>query len=56
MWKHASDQNYNYEVNRAINDAISQSGRVLGKSRGKPLLISSEERTGPTTGSPENLV
>ncbi|XP_032749735.1 zinc finger protein 507 isoform X2 [Rattus rattus] len=57
MWKHASDQNYNYEqVNKAINDAISQSGRVLGKSRGKPLLTSSEERTGPTTGSPENLV
>ncbi|XP_037675776.1 zinc finger protein 507 isoform X2 [Choloepus didactylus] len=27
MWKHASDQNYNYEqVNKAINDAISQSG------------------------------
>ncbi|XP_006540361.1 zinc finger protein 507 isoform X2 [Mus musculus] len=57
MWKHASDQNYNYEqVNKAINDAISQSARVLGKSRGKPLLTSSEERTGPTTGSPENLV
>lgn len=30
MWKHASDQNYNYEqVNKAINDAISQSGRYL---------------------------
>ncbi|XP_029393892.1 zinc finger protein 507 isoform X4 [Mus pahari] len=57
MWKHASDQNYNYEqVNKAINDAISQSARVLGKSRGKPLLTSSDERTGPTTGSPENLV
>ncbi|XP_021023456.1 zinc finger protein 507 isoform X2 [Mus caroli] len=57
MWKHASDQNYNYEqVNKAINDAISQSARVLGKSRGKPPLTSSEERTGPTTGSPENLV
>nr|XP_034361620.1 zinc finger protein 507 isoform X2 [Arvicanthis niloticus] len=57
MWKHASDQNYNYEqVNKAINDAISQSGRVLGKSHGKPLLTSSEERTGPTTNSPENLV
>ncbi|XP_028610044.1 zinc finger protein 507 isoform X2 [Grammomys surdaster] len=65
MWKHASDQNYNYEqVNKAINDAISQSGslmcsvfiRVLGKSHGKPLLTSSEEKTGPTTDSPENLV
>lgn len=30
MWKHASDQNYNYEqVNKAINDAISQSGRCV---------------------------
>lgn len=28
MWKHASDRNYNYEqVNKAINDAISQSSR-----------------------------
>ncbi|XP_051884613.1 zinc finger protein 507 isoform X2 [Pristis pectinata] len=28
MWKHASDQNYNYEqVNKAINEAISQSNR-----------------------------
>lgn len=30
MWKHASDQNYNYEqVNKAINEAISQSGRCV---------------------------
>ncbi|XP_007952525.1 zinc finger protein 507 [Orycteropus afer afer] len=57
MWKHASDQNYNYEqVNKAINDAISQSGRVLGKSPGKTLLHSSEERTNPIIGSSENLV
>ncbi|XP_078066908.1 zinc finger protein 507 isoform X2 [Mustelus asterias] len=28
MWKHASDRNYNYEqVNKAINEAISQSSR-----------------------------
>lgn len=28
MWKHAGDQNYNYEqVNKAINEAISQSSR-----------------------------
>ncbi|XP_038194417.1 zinc finger protein 507 isoform X2 [Arvicola amphibius] len=54
MWKHASDQNYNYEqVNKAINDAISQSSRVLRKSPGKP---SSGERADPTTGSPEDLV
>ncbi|KAJ8417860.1 hypothetical protein AAFF_G00227030 [Aldrovandia affinis] len=31
MWKHAGDQNYNYEqVTRAIDQAISQSGRALG--------------------------
>lgn len=56
MWKHASDQNYNYEqVNQAINDAISQSGRVLGKSPGKPPLNRSEEIAGPLPGTPENL-
>ncbi|XP_036689478.1 zinc finger protein 507 isoform X5 [Balaenoptera musculus] len=57
MWKHASDQNYNYEqVNKAINDAISQSGRVQGKSSGKTVLNSSEERADSLTGSSENLV
>uniref|UniRef100_A0A8C6QW70 Zinc finger protein 507 n=1 Tax=Nannospalax galili TaxID=1026970 RepID=A0A8C6QW70_NANGA len=56
MWKHASDQNYNYEqVNKAINDAISQSGKVLGKSPGKMLSTSSKERADPVTGSAENL-
>ncbi|XP_011802675.1 PREDICTED: zinc finger protein 507 isoform X2 [Colobus angolensis palliatus] len=57
MWKHASDQNYNYEqVNKAINDAISQSGRVLGKSPAKTQLKSSEESSDPITGSSENVV
>ncbi|KAM5237316.1 zinc finger protein 507 [Ctenodactylus gundi] len=57
MWKHASDRNYNYEqVNKAINDAISQSGRVLGKSPGKTLLNSGEERASSVTGSSERLV
>ncbi|KAM9191949.1 zinc finger protein 507 isoform 1-T2 [Dugong dugon] len=57
MWKHASDQNYNYEqVNKAINDAISQSGRVLGKSPGKTLLNNGEDRSDPISGSSENLV
>lgn len=57
MWKHASDQNYNYEqVNKAINDAISQSGRVLGKSSEKTPLHRSEERADPVTGCSENLV
>uniref|UniRef100_A0A3P8S8P5 Zinc finger protein 507 n=1 Tax=Amphiprion percula TaxID=161767 RepID=A0A3P8S8P5_AMPPE len=32
MWKHAGDQNYNYEqVNKAINEAISQSTRAPQK-------------------------
>lgn len=32
MWKHAGDQNYNYEqVNKAINEAISQSSRASQK-------------------------
>ncbi|XP_023285513.1 zinc finger protein 507 [Seriola lalandi dorsalis] len=32
MWKHAGDQNYNYEqVNKAINEAISQSNRAPQK-------------------------
>ncbi|KAM7057777.1 zinc finger protein 507 isoform 2-T2 [Molossus nigricans] len=57
MWKHASDQNYNYEqVNKAINDAISQSGRVLGKPPGKTPLPSSEERADPPTGSSDSAV
>ncbi|KAM9756685.1 zinc finger protein 507 isoform 1-T2 [Dama dama] len=58
MWKHASDQNYNYEqVNKAINDAISQSGRIRGKSSGKTVLNSSEERADSlTSASSENLV
>ncbi|KAL1769583.1 zinc finger protein 507 [Sigmodon hispidus] len=57
MWKHASDQNYNYEqVNKAINDAISQSSRVLAKSPAKTVLTSSGERANPTTSSPEDLM
>uniref|UniRef100_G3PMG9 Zinc finger protein 507 n=1 Tax=Gasterosteus aculeatus TaxID=69293 RepID=G3PMG9_GASAC len=42
MWKHAGDQNYNYEqVNKAINEAISQSSRRGGGvGRGvKPLIL-----------------
>ncbi|XP_062845731.1 zinc finger protein 507 [Trichomycterus rosablanca] len=42
MWKHAGDQNYNYEqVNKAINEAISQSSRSLAvplKSTPDPAL------------------
>lgn len=58
MWKHASDQNYNYEqVNKAINDAISQSGRIRGKSSGKTVLNNSEGRADSLTSrSSENLV
>ncbi|XP_037733284.1 zinc finger protein 507 isoform X1 [Chelonia mydas] len=57
MWKHASDQNYNYEqVNKAINDAISQSGRFQGQLPGKTLLESTDESLVPVLGSSENLV
>uniref|UniRef100_U3JBT9 Zinc finger protein 507 n=1 Tax=Ficedula albicollis TaxID=59894 RepID=U3JBT9_FICAL len=44
MWKHASDQNYNYEqVNKAINDAISQSSRFQGQLTDKTLLEGTDE-------------
>ncbi|CAK6436547.1 unnamed protein product [Pipistrellus nathusii] len=57
MWKHASDRNYNYEqVNKAINDAISQSSRVLGKSPGKTQTNSSEEGADPPTGGVDTVV
>ncbi|XP_063294805.1 zinc finger protein 507 isoform X1 [Pelobates fuscus] len=43
MWKHASDQNYNYEqVNKAINEAMSQSSRA----QGEPLKATLQEDTG----------
>lgn len=39
MWKHAGDQNYNYEqVNKAINEAISQSSRAPQKLSAVPDL------------------
>ncbi|NWT60330.1 ZN507 protein, partial [Erythrocercus mccallii] len=57
MWKHASDQNYNYEqVNKAINDAISQSSRFQGQLTDKTLLEGTEESTVPILGSSDNLV
>ncbi|NXG48703.1 ZN507 protein, partial [Psilopogon haemacephalus] len=57
MWKHASDQNYNYEqVNKAINDAISQSSRFQGQLPDKTLLEGTEESTVPILGSSDNLV
>ncbi|XP_069565936.1 zinc finger protein 507 isoform X2 [Brachyistius frenatus] len=43
MWKHAGDQNYNYEqVNKAINEAISQSSRAPQKL--SAVLESAAER------------
>ncbi|KAJ8407954.1 hypothetical protein AAFF_G00269980 [Aldrovandia affinis] len=40
MWKHAGDQNYNYEqVNKAINEAISQSGRSPSVPQVTPALV-----------------
>ncbi|NWI19988.1 ZN507 protein, partial [Crypturellus soui] len=57
MWKHASDQNYNYEqVNKAINDAISQSSRFQGQLPEKTLLEGTDESTVPILGSSDNLV
>ncbi|XP_005426307.1 zinc finger protein 507 isoform X4 [Geospiza fortis] len=57
MWKHASDQNYNYEqVNKAINDAISQSSRFQGQLTDKTLLEGTDESTVPIIGSSDNLV
>ncbi|NXE35923.1 ZN507 protein, partial [Ptilorrhoa leucosticta] len=57
MWKHASDQNYNYEqVNKAINDAISQSSRFHGQLTDKTLLEGTDESTVPILGSSDNLV
>ncbi|XP_060715483.1 zinc finger protein 507 [Tachysurus vachellii] len=55
MWKHAGDQNYNYEqVNRAINEAMSQSSRspvVPSKSGLDPsadrsyIILNQKEKT-----------
>ncbi|NXH81028.1 ZN507 protein, partial [Edolisoma coerulescens] len=57
MWKHASDQNYNYEqVNKAINDAISQSSRFQGQLTDKTLLEGTDESTVPILGSSDNMV
>ncbi|NWR85276.1 ZN507 protein, partial [Furnarius figulus] len=57
MWKHASDQNYNYEqVNKAINDAISQSSRFQGQLTDKTLLEGTDEGAVPILGSSDNLV
>ncbi|XP_028298088.1 zinc finger protein 507 [Gouania willdenowi] len=40
MWKHAGDQNYNYEqVNKAINEAISQSSRASQKVSSLPESV-----------------
>ncbi|XP_030907705.1 zinc finger protein 507 isoform X2 [Melopsittacus undulatus] len=57
MWKHASDQNYNYEqVNKAINDAISQSSRFQGQLPDKTLLEGTDESTISILGNSDNLV
>ncbi|NWS75384.1 ZN507 protein, partial [Crotophaga sulcirostris] len=57
MWKHASDQNYNYEqVNKAINDAISQSSRFQGQLPDKTLLEGTDDSAVPMLGSADNLV
>ncbi|XP_029140714.1 zinc finger protein 507 [Protobothrops mucrosquamatus] len=51
MWKHASDENYNYEqVNKAINDAISQSSRLLGQLPGKKVTKTLEDDASSSEG------
>ncbi|KAM4721245.1 zinc finger protein 507 [Rhinophrynus dorsalis] len=46
MWKHASDQNYNYEqVNKAINEAMSQSSRVQVETLTKNMVEDSDAVT-----------
>uniref|UniRef100_A0A8D0AM95 Zinc finger protein 507 n=1 Tax=Sander lucioperca TaxID=283035 RepID=A0A8D0AM95_SANLU len=48
MWKHAGDQNYNYEqVNKAINEAISQSSRPQGKD---PARLQPQSQSQPRSG------
>nr|XP_033796264.1 zinc finger protein 507 isoform X2 [Geotrypetes seraphini] len=57
MWKHASDQNYNYEqVNKAINDAISQSSRVEEDLQDNTLQEVTDEKPDPIFASSENVV
>uniref|UniRef100_A0A3B3ZPX2 C2H2-type domain-containing protein n=1 Tax=Periophthalmus magnuspinnatus TaxID=409849 RepID=A0A3B3ZPX2_9GOBI len=62
MWKHAGDQNYNYEqVNRAINEAISQSTKNPVEQLSTPstaMSISVDLPTAPadqSQGAPESL-
>nr|XP_020654898.1 zinc finger protein 507 [Pogona vitticeps] len=56
MWKHASDENYNYEqVNKAINDAISQSGRFPSQLAGKTVTETSEDSSISLTDNSEGL-
>ncbi|KAJ8343651.1 hypothetical protein SKAU_G00309800 [Synaphobranchus kaupii] len=64
MWKHAGDQNYNYEqVNKAINEAISQSSRspsIPQKAAGAVLeqacvLSGGPERATPTPDPPPGI-
>ncbi|XP_067854078.1 zinc finger protein 507 isoform X2 [Heptranchias perlo] len=55
MWKHASDQNYNYEqVNKAINEAISQSSRSQEPQR-KSSAEDVEEISSPPSVHPLSI-
>ncbi|KAM9302341.1 zinc finger protein 507 [Gastrophryne carolinensis] len=61
MWKHASDQNYNYEqVNKAINEAMSQSSRLPREPLKKPSPEDSaaalDSDTLPPAGRPASEV
>ncbi|XP_024229603.1 zinc finger protein 507 [Oncorhynchus tshawytscha] len=56
MWKHAGDQNYNYEqVNKAINEAISQSGRSPSAPQKVPAVGEAvAEQSGVVQGGKED--
>ncbi|KAG7266302.1 hypothetical protein CRUP_005341 [Coryphaenoides rupestris] len=52
MWKHAGDQNYNYEqVNRAINEAMTQSST---RAPQKPSAVLEPVAERSTVGSPRD--
>ncbi|XP_066569769.1 zinc finger protein 507 [Amia ocellicauda] len=58
MWKHAGDQNYNYEqVNKAINEAISQSSRSPCLAPTRTAAVESVvERPGVGAGGADKVV
>ncbi|XP_018594543.2 zinc finger protein 507 [Scleropages formosus] len=53
MWKHAGDQNYNYEqVNKAINEAISQSSRSSSLAQKATVVVEQVDKALPPLDPP----